>query len=507
MLFDEDVAGGDLFFALAEAVGGDGLEGVDVVEVDAVHLGAGGVDVAGDGDVDHEEGQAAALAKCAGDVGGVDDGVGCAGGSDDDIDIANFLLPGFEIDGATADFFGEGGGFIEGAIGDDDAGGSAGFEGGGDAAGHVAGAEDHDAAFFEVAEDFAGELYGGGAYGGGSVGDVGGGADELTDAEDVLKEAIEERPGGSGGVGVLVGFFYLAEDFGLAEDHGVEPGGDAGEVTAGVLAVAVVEGVGGGGVVEGEAFVEEFARGFEGGCFRFSGGGTVDFDAVASGEDDGFGEPTFAEIKERFRKLGLTERDPFAEGDGGGLVIEAEADEGHGIGNVEGEKRLVLGDDPEGEYGEEEPKDGDPGDFFRGELVEKIGGDDRPIKCPDGVAEGELEAGGAVFHAVGGSNSDRKKDETDGHEANGGLREVVHGREAEEEFIQILALQQAVLDEIHDAGDAREGEGSVGHERDGGVDFEPEIRMSFDGLRSGESSREEKRNEMEGEDERCGKYA
>ena len=133
---------------------------------------------------------------------------------------------------------------------------------------------------------------------------------------------------------MLVGFFHLAEDFGLAEHHGVEPGGDAGEVAASILALAMVEGVGRSGAIKAEALLEKGAYGIESDRFRFSGvfsgqfgRGGVDLNAITGGKDDSFGEAVFAELEECIGELGLTKSDPLAECDGCGLVIEAETDE------------------------------------------------------------------------------------------------------------------------------------------------------------------------------------
>ena len=134
----------------------------------------------------------------------------------------------------------------------------------------------------------------------------------------------------------MIGFFYLPEDLGLSKNHGVEPGGDAGKMAAGILAVALVEGVRRSGVVEIEALIEESAHGFE--CCGFCVSRVlsrgfwscgVDFDTIACREDDGFGDSVLTKIGEGIWQLRLTKRDPFAECDGSGLVIEAETDERH----------------------------------------------------------------------------------------------------------------------------------------------------------------------------------
>lgn len=86
----------------------------------------------------------------------------------------------------------------------------------------------------------------------------------------------------------MVGGFYLGEDLGFADDHGVEGGGDAEEVLdhgAVLVVVEVGEEIGWGEMVEvGEEVDEVVDGGVQGGR-----AGDVEFDAVAGGKEDGFG--------------------------------------------------------------------------------------------------------------------------------------------------------------------------------------------------------------------------
>lgn len=119
-LFDDLFAELDLLLAAGAGFGGEGLESVDVVEVDFVDVADGGVDVAGDGDVDHEEGAVFAFATDFGDVFGFDDVVRGAGGRDEDVDLGEGVFPVVEADGGAVEILGELDGFVEGAVGDED---------------------------------------------------------------------------------------------------------------------------------------------------------------------------------------------------------------------------------------------------------------------------------------------------------------------------------------------------------------------------------------------------
>jgi hypothetical protein len=216
-------------------------------------------------------------------------------------------------------------GAVVAAVGDDDAFGTAGLEALGAAAGHVASPEEHDLAVAEVAEDFFGEFDGDGADGSGAALDLGVVADVFADAEGFLEEFVEFAGGGAGGMGGGVGVLDLAEDFSLAENHGVEAAGDGVEVAGGVLVGVLEEFDIAGDVKAGAQPGIEVAGGGGGG-----GAGSVDFHAVAGGDDDSF-------INVRKAGEGLDgggqvfawHGDTLADFHGGAGVAEAEAEK-HG---------------------------------------------------------------------------------------------------------------------------------------------------------------------------------
>jgi len=86
-----------------------------------------------------------------------------------------------------------------------------------------------------------------------------------------------------------IGFADLAEDFGFAEEERVESSGDAEEMTDSGAIVVMVEDAVESVWANGMEFAEE--RGKTGSAFVAGfGRDTVDFTAIAGGEDQGFFE-------------------------------------------------------------------------------------------------------------------------------------------------------------------------------------------------------------------------
>ena len=128
-------------------------------------------------------------------------------------------MPVVEGDRAAAHFGGEFDGAFVRAVGDEDRAGAARDEAlGGDAA-HFAGADEHDLAVAEVAEDFLCEFDCDAADRGGAFLDGCLGADFFADAECALEETVEHAGGRAGIESGLVGLFHLTEDFRFAEHH------------------------------------------------------------------------------------------------------------------------------------------------------------------------------------------------------------------------------------------------------------------------------------------------
>ena len=90
-------------------------------------------------------------------------------------------------------------------------------------------------------------------------------------------------------VGEAIGFADLAEDFGFAEEEGVKPGGNAEEMTNGVLVVVVIERNAQDIRADSVKLAEKRGKTRRAlvRCLRRD---SVDFAAVAGGEDERFFE-------------------------------------------------------------------------------------------------------------------------------------------------------------------------------------------------------------------------
>ena len=268
-LFGDDGLG---LFGLAAAVGevglGDLMEVVDVVDEAAFDLVHAGVDVAGDGDVDEEHRAVATALEHVLAVGAAEDLLRGAGGADDDVGAVGLgveLLEGQDLGGAggAAELGGEALGAGLGAVGDDEIGGAVLDEVAGGELGHLAGADEQDGFSGQGAEDLAGEVDGDRGDGDAGGADLGLGADALGDGEGALEQAFEGAGDGTDLAGDGVGLLDLAEDLGLADDHGVERAGDAEEVADGVALAELVEVRGEGGEGDAEELFEEAGEALE----------------------------------------------------------------------------------------------------------------------------------------------------------------------------------------------------------------------------------------------------
>ena len=135
--------------------------------------------------------------------------------------------------------------------------------------GHLPCSDEQDGLALQAAEDLAGKVDGYGGDGDGAGADLGFVADLLGYGEGALEEGFEGGADCADLAGDGVGLFDLAEDLGLAYDHGVERTGYAEEMADGFALAEFVEvglEVGGG---DGEVLVEK-ARQIE-----FCGSGAI----------------------------------------------------------------------------------------------------------------------------------------------------------------------------------------------------------------------------------------
>ena len=178
----------------------------------------------------------------------LDDVVRRVGRRDDDVGPLELLGQLLEADRVAVEALGEPDRAVVMAVGDEDGGDAAGDQGAGEQLGGLAGADDEHAAVAEVAERAPRQLDRDRGDRDVLLADPGLIAGAAAGGEGAAEEAVEDRPGAALDQSQLVGALDLALDLGLAEDHRVEPGGDAEEVAdrvAGAQRVEVAEQLGG----------------------------------------------------------------------------------------------------------------------------------------------------------------------------------------------------------------------------------------------------------------------
>ena len=346
---DDGFGGGGLAAAVGEVGGGDLLEVVDVVYEAAFDLVHEGIDVARDGDVDEEHGAVAAALHEALAVGSVEDGLGGAGGGEDDVCASSLgvkLVEGNDLGGAgeagavdckrpvgelhgdlAGDLTGELRGALLGAIGDEDGGCALLDEMARGEVGHLTRADDEDGLAAQAAEDLAGEIDGDGCDGDGRAADLGLRADALGHREGALEERFERGGDGPDLTRHGVGLFDLAEDLRLSDDHGIERAGDAEEMADGLALAELVEVRLEGGGGDGEVLVQE-AEDVWGGAIAGVVLNGEELDAVAGGEDESFADSgLLGEGARGVCEAGDGNGEALTQLDGRGGVIDAKQDE------------------------------------------------------------------------------------------------------------------------------------------------------------------------------------
>ncbi len=171
----------------------------------------------------------------------LDDVVGRVGCRDDDVGGLQLLGQLLETDGLTVETLGEADRPVVVAVGDEDAGGTAGDQGLGDQLGGLAGADHQHPLLTEVAKRAPGKPDSHRGDRDPLLADRGLLAHPAAGSESAAEETVEDRPGGALDQRQLVGAFDLALDLGLADDHRVEPGGDLEKVVGRVARAQRVE--------------------------------------------------------------------------------------------------------------------------------------------------------------------------------------------------------------------------------------------------------------------------
>ena len=331
---DDGFCVGGFAGALGEVGGSDGLEIVDVVEEDAFEAIDGGFNIARHGNIDEKHGAVAALLKEAMRVFAGEDGMGCAGGGDDDVGLAGGLVQRLPRDDLWADGDGEvsghGVGAFAGAVSEQDGAGAMSDEMARGEFAHLAGADEEDGFAVERAEDFAREIDGDRGDGDGGAADLRLRADFFCGGEGGLQQRLKLGGDGADFAPGVVSILDLTENLRLADDHGIEAGGDAEEMTNGGDIMKLVEVRREFDGIDGEVLGEEVIDARIG---RVGGGENLD--AVAGGEDHGFTDAgNGGKLARRFCEAIAGNGHALAQFDGGRFVVDAEQDEIHGTGNL-----------------------------------------------------------------------------------------------------------------------------------------------------------------------------
>lgn len=302
------------------------VEVVDAIEVDVVQFADFRLDVARHGDVDHEHRLVLALLQRALHGALAEDRQLAGSGADDDIAVGQLLGYLRKQHRMGAELLGEQAGALQGAVGHHDALHALLEQVARDQGDGLAGADQQRLAAVQVAEDLLGQAHRGERHGHRVLADGGIGADGLRRTEGGLEQAAEQRTDGAGLARDGVGRLHLAEDLRLAEDHRVEAGGHAHHVAHRVF-VLVHIGTG-AQLVESQAMVvrqpgEHVVRGRMVDL-------QVEFAPVAGRQDGRLAAGgQAAELLQRLDHLFRSESHALADSHRGGLVIDAEGNEGH----------------------------------------------------------------------------------------------------------------------------------------------------------------------------------
>jgi len=272
---------------MTSARSADTFQIVDVVEVDVAHVTAGRIDVARDGDVDEEQ-RVPTVAYRGGHPLLGDHVVRGGGRRYDDVGLGHALEQIVVADRLTVEFLGELRGALVGAVRDQHAAHAVADEMLRGEFAHLAGAQDQHTASVERLEHALGEFDRRVADRDGILADLRLGTHALADLEALAEQLVEHAAARPVAEGVVVGFFDLAEDLGLAQNHRVERCDNAEQVLDDRLALMDVQ------IADEFVAVQVVIVGHEvddcGGAVVTRRGDRVDLRAVARGDDDRFGD-------------------------------------------------------------------------------------------------------------------------------------------------------------------------------------------------------------------------
>ena len=234
LLLDDLVRARRLLGARGEVAGDDRLEVVDVVQRHPFELAAGGVDVARHRDVDQQQRPLPALGHHQLELLSAHDRVGRGGRAEHDVGREQLVGQFVQPDDRPAEAFGQAQRAVGVAVGDEDrARALLGESPCGQLAG-LAGAQDHDVALLEIAEDALREIDRDRRHADAARADRGFRADALARPQRGCEQAVGQRTARPGADRGLVRTPHLPLDLGLADDHRLQPRGDAVQLARGV---------------------------------------------------------------------------------------------------------------------------------------------------------------------------------------------------------------------------------------------------------------------------------
>ena len=192
----------------------------------------------------------------------------------------------------------------------------------------VAGADQQYRCLAQIGKDLARETHGSECHRHRTGADAGFRARSLGDRKRILEQAIERGVDTADIDGYLVGDFELAKNLRLTEYHRIEPGGDAEHVARGVSIAMLVQIAFQSRCCQPEVFVQPVGQCF----FPTFIDMAVKFGAIAGRQNRRFPHAGYlGQCAECIRGRLAGERNLLAQGKRGGLVVESERDERHGM--------------------------------------------------------------------------------------------------------------------------------------------------------------------------------
>ena len=207
-----------------------------------------------------------------------EDGMGRAGGGDDNVRAVGGFVELLKKHHLAAELGCQLLGVLIGAIGDEDAGGSVRHQVSRRQFAHLAGADKINCAAVQRTEDLFCELHGDGGHGNRRRAHGSFAAHALGNGKGARQQRIQMRVNGAHRACHGIGFLHLAEDLRLAHDHGIQTGSYAEEMANGLTFAEFVKVAG----INGRIKLKEFAQ--KGTQVGAGGKDQALFDAGSAGE-------------------------------------------------------------------------------------------------------------------------------------------------------------------------------------------------------------------------------